>query len=132
MLTTWAFLSTFAVIPALPSLTEGASSIADLTGEFEPGADVASELMIPPAPRERSKKERWLQEKSSRHDVHVADRDLQRGPVTRLASANPRAGSTLKPITTLYNMWTKEALPLVPGERPDVKFHPFLRDHYTN
>jgi uncharacterized protein YcbK (DUF882 family) len=41
-------------------------------------------------------------------------------------------GSTLHPITTLYNLWTREALPLVPGLAVAERFNPFLRDHFTN
>jgi hypothetical protein len=97
-------------------------------------SDPAAELLIPPAPRERSKKERWLQEKTFRQDVHVADRDLQRtAPRVRPAPGVAyRPGATLQPITTLYNMWTREALPLMPGQAVEDRFHPFLRDHYTN
>jgi hypothetical protein len=97
-------------------------------------SDPAAELLIPPAPRERSKKERWLQEKTFRQDVHVADRDLQRTPprVRPNPGVATRPGATLQPITTLYNMWTREALPLMPGQTVEDRFHPFLRDHYTN
>jgi hypothetical protein len=97
-------------------------------------SDPAAELLIPPAPRERSKKERWLQEKTFRQDVHVADRDLQRTPprVRPNPGVATRPGATLQPITTLYNMWTREALPLMPGQAVEDRFHPFLRDHYTN
>jgi hypothetical protein len=134
VLVTWAVLSSFA-IPALPSQTGPESCLSALTSDCEP-ADPAADLLVPPAPRDHSKKESWLQEKSSRHDVHVADRDLQRGPVRlRLSpslAALPRPGATVQPITTLYNMWTHEALPLVPGQNVDDRFHPFLRDHFTN
>jgi hypothetical protein len=133
VLATWALLTSFAV-PALPSLTED-TCLSALASECEP-ADPAADLLVPPAPRERSKKEGWLQEKTARHDVHVADRDLQRGPVrvrpmpTSVAASKP--GATVQPITTLYNMWTHEALPLVPGLAVEDRFHPFLRDHFTN
>ncbi|HXU83018.1 MAG TPA: DUF882 domain-containing protein, partial [Polyangia bacterium] len=94
------------------------------------------ELLVPPAPRERSKKEAWLSDKTARHDVHVADHDLQRGPLrvrpAPVAAAPGRPGATVQPITTLYNMWTHEALPLLPGQAADDRFHPFLRDHFTN
>jgi hypothetical protein len=136
VLTTWAFLTSFAVIPAFPPLTEAAPPHADLGVDQEPGLDPAAPLLIPPAPRERSKKEQWLLDKTMRHDVHVADRDLQKGlsrrPAPLVAAAAPSPGATLRPITTLYNLWTKEALPLVPGQRLEERFHPFLRDHYTN
>jgi hypothetical protein len=137
VLSAWALTATFAVVPALPSLTEAPPSLVELAGDAQPGVDEAALLLLPPAPRERSKKEHWLQEKTFRHDVHLADRDLSRLPVRArpapaVASAPGRPGSTLHPITTLYNMWTHEALPLVPGQPVEDRFHPFLRDHFTN
>ena len=134
MIATWALLSSFAVPAVTPEPWASAVGV-----ECEPGRDVAAELLVPPAPRERSKKESWLQDKTARHDVHVADHDLQRGPVrgrpstTMTATATPtRPGATVQPITTLYNMWTHEALPIVPGQAVQDRFHPFLRDHFTN
>jgi hypothetical protein len=128
-------VTSLAVIPALPPISEtGASDVLE-TDSPELTLDPAANLLIPPAPRERSKKEHWLQEKSTRHDVHVADRELSRVPVRRpnpLMAGGQRAGATVQPITTLYNMWTHEALPLMPGQPPEDRFHPFLRDHYTN
>ena len=41
----------------------------------------------------------------------------------------------IEPLTTLYNVWTREALPILPGQTATTlagRFHPFLRDHYTN
>jgi hypothetical protein len=136
VLTTWAFLTTFAVLPArLP--VGGANdgpAMTELGGEVEPGSDPAADLLIPPAEREHSKKEQWLLEKSMRHDVHVSERDLQRGPARPrpLLALAIKPGATMHPITTLFNMWTHEALPLVPGQPVDDRFHPFLRDHFTN
>jgi hypothetical protein len=137
VLTTWAFLTSFAALPAsLPvaAATDGAPGMTDLGSEPEPGSDPAADLLIPPAPREHSKKEQWLLEKAVRHDVHVADRDLQRGPVRPrpLPALAIKPGATQHPITTLFNMWTHEALPLVAGQSVDDRFHPFLRDHFTN
>jgi len=132
VLTTWALVTSLAVVPALPPPGETAPS--DRIEADDLVLDPAADLMIPPAPRERSKKEQWLQEKSTRHDVHVADGDLQRGPVrlrpTPATAARP--GATVQPITTLFNQWTREALPLMPGQTVEDRFHPFLRDHYTN
>jgi hypothetical protein len=137
VLTAWALTATFAVVPSLPPLTEApaAPTVGDVAADL--GADEAAELLLPPAPRDRSKKEHWLQEKAFRHDVHLADHDLPRMPVRArpaptVATAAARPGSTLHPITTLYNMWTHEALPLVPGQPVEDRFHPFLRDHFTN
>jgi hypothetical protein len=134
VIATWAVLISFAV-PALPP-AEAESCLSALASECEP-ADPTSDLLVPPAEREHSKKENWLQEKTARHDVHVADRDLQRGPsrvrpLPAVAATPVRPGATVQPITTLYNMWTHEALPLVPGQKVEDRFHPFLRDHFTN
>jgi hypothetical protein len=131
VLATWVLVTTFAVLPAETIVHD------DLGAELEPGSDPAAELLIPPAPRDHSKKEQWLLDKTMRHDVHVSDRDLQRGPVRprplpAVAATPVRLGATLHPITTLFNMWTHEALPLVPGQSVDDRFHPFLRDHFTN
>ena len=68
-------------------------------------------------PQELSKKQRWLETK------------------TRAEGKSPgTAGHAQRvvPTTTLFNVWTKEALPLLPGQRPDALFHAFLRDHFTN
>jgi hypothetical protein len=136
VLATWAVLSAFAV-PALPAVTQAESCLSALPSDCD-GDDPAADLLVPvpPEPRERSKKEGWLSDKISRHDVHVSNGDLQRGPVrTRpdpTAATAVRPGATVQPITTLYNMWTREALPLVPGQKVDDRFHPFLRDHFTN
>jgi hypothetical protein len=124
-------------MPAFPPDREATTPVVALTSVDEPGIDPADELLIPPAPREHSKKESWLLEKTMRHDVHVGDRDLQRGPARArvqpaVAAAPVKPGATVHPITTLFNMWTHEALPLVAGQPVDDRFHPFLRDHYTN
>jgi hypothetical protein len=134
VLTTLALLSSFAFVPVQG--TDLGPEITDLGGDTAPGIDPADELLIPPAPREHSKKEQWLLEKAARHDVRVDDRDMQRAPFRLRAapatSANYRPGATLHPIATLYNVWTHEALPLVPGQSVEDRFHPFLRDHFTN
>jgi hypothetical protein len=101
--------------------------------------DAAAHLLIPPPERERSKKEEWRLDKVTRHDVRVTESDLRRGLAVRTAVAAPAratgpgpVGVTVHPITTLYNLWTREALPLVPGWPVDNRFNPFLRDHFTN
>jgi hypothetical protein len=103
-------------------------------------SDEAAELLVPPLPRELSKKEQWRLDKGTRHDTHVADPELKRGvamhsharPANSSLMALGPVGSTVHPITTLYNLWTREALPLVPGLSVQDRFHPFLRDHFTN
>jgi len=45
------------------------------------------------------------------------------------------AGERIEPVTTLFNVWTHEALPLLPGQTQtnlSARFCQFLRDHYTN
>jgi hypothetical protein len=98
------------------------------------------------APRPRrvlSKKEAWLREKAWRPDVHVSDADLARSLRPRsgarrvpaqdpLAVSPPPVGSRVEPLTTLFNLRTREALPILPGLSIEERFHPFLRDHFTN
>lgn len=113
-----------------------------VAGLVEDSRDLAAadELLLPPLPREHSKKEEWLVEKATRADVHVNQAELQRGLALRTRPGTPAlaaltlrpVGSTVHPITTLYNLWTREALPLVPGLSMADRFHPFLRDHFTN
>ncbi len=110
---------------------------------FDAVADSA-EHFIPGEPRELSKKEGWLREKTLRPDFHTSDADLTRrdAVATRRAprkargaaaeSAESRPGVRVEPVTTLYNVWTREALPILPGDSIESRFHSFLRDHYTN
>jgi hypothetical protein len=105
--------------------------------------------LSPGAPRELSKKEEWLREKTLRPDFHTSDADLQRrappalrrastralapGTANSLAGARPfHCGERIEPITTLFNIWTREALPILPGDSLDTRFPKFLRDHFTN
>ncbi len=74
--------------------------------------------LVPALERPRSKKAAWRAEKIGRHDVHLSDRQVARAPA--------------KPVTTLYNVWTREALPILPGDAVETRFGRFLRDHYTN
>ena len=120
-------------------------------GAEPPVFDVVSaraEHMSPGEPRVLSKKEEWLRDKELRPDFHTSDTDLQRAKspdhaasVARatklLARGIPgpdptlRAGARIEPLTTLYNVWTREALPILPGatNRLQYQFHSFLRDH---
>lgn len=93
----------------------------------------------PPSGREGSKKDAWLRDKAARLDVHVSDAELARPTRGRSAPARgtqaavlPPVGSRVEPVTTLFNVWTREALPLLPGLSIEHQFHPFLRDHFTN
>jgi hypothetical protein len=103
--------------------------------------------LCPPL-RERSKKERWFIEKASRPAVHLRDADLARPPARPQASPKPASaphlqaeqkldeplpppGSRVQVVTTLYNQWNREALPLIAGRPYKRPFQLFLRDHYT-
>lgn len=99
---------------------------------------------MPPIPRERSKKEEWLSDKVHRREVHVSDRQIARTITTRARISRvppgvppelvqpPAIGARIEPVTTLFNVWTREALPILPGQSVQDPFHRFLRDHYTN
>jgi hypothetical protein len=102
-----------------------------------------------PAERERSKKEKWFLEKRSRPTVHLADADLGSKPArpekrpasptgtpnlqaeNRLAEPMQPVGSCVEVVTTLYNLWNHESMPLLAGQPYKRRFQLFLRDHYT-
>jgi hypothetical protein len=101
-----------------------------------------------PPQRERSKKEAWRLEKAWRPDVRVRDADLlprhkegaarasnARTPdlaaEARMTLAMEPVGTRILPITTLFNIWNHEAMPLVTGQPYKHRFQLFLRDHYT-
>ncbi len=94
---------------------------------------------------DRSKKEAWLVEKATRVRHHLDDASLK--SALRVAGQPAKAGSPQdvqwpaplqclacrrSPRTTLFNVWTKEALPLLPGVTLDAHIDGFLRDHFTN
>jgi hypothetical protein len=102
-----------------------------------------------PSLRERSKKETWLLEKTWRPRVHLRDADLAQtrlrpekapkisGPPyvqaeLRLTEAAPQPGSPVRVVATLYNLWNREALPLIVGRPYKHRFQLFLRDHFTH
>jgi len=118
----------------------------DGTGTFEPVA-ARGVHMTPAISRSLSKKETWLRDKDLRPDYRLTDNDLsqaaketaapsdkgrRRGTADWLTTPSGRAGSRILPITTLFNVWTHEALPVLPGAWVEERFHRFLRDHYTN
>ena len=120
----------------------------DNHGIFDP-VSARGEHVAPAVARELSKKEEWLREKELRPDVHTSDADLRRALAIKVKAAPMRgkgagaqevepprvAGQTIEPLTTLFNVWTREALPILPGQTQATiapRFHPFLRDHYTN
>jgi hypothetical protein len=113
-----------------------------LVGGPEPRLD-----HLAPSTRVRSKKEQWRLEKATRPDVHIADAELARpapppvrrppgkaapAPGVAAVTGKPPVGSRIEPVTTLFNLRTREALPIVPGLRTAPLFDPFLRDHFTN
>src|SRR5688500_1236786 len=92
-----------------------------------------SEHLLPPLARERTKKEAWLAEKNVRLDIHLTDRDLSRRSRERAVAVRRRGLSTaaiaaeipspppatrIEPVTTLFNLRTRESLPLLPGLPP--------------
>ena len=129
----------------------------DAQSASPPGADEASEIfdavaargahMSPAVSRELSKKEDWLREKTLRPDFHTSDSDLMRSAAVTSRRSSARRGNMtismapsgpyrccerVEPLTTLFNVWTHEALPILPGESVEGRFHGFLRDHFTN
>lgn len=97
-----------------------------------------------------TKREEWIRDKEMRPDLHLTDGALTEGrrvatlaereatrrrgrpdfAATAAAAAFP--GVRSEPVTTLFNVWTREALPVLPGDALELRFHSFLRDHYTN
>jgi uncharacterized protein YcbK (DUF882 family) len=130
-------LLVLAALPLFPpSLTElevqpqiGAAEMCDIAlARREPG-------------RELSKKQAWLAEKATRFDVHLTSADLPKSRARKPAAPKPASlaesmpstpGTVAVPVTTLYNLHTRETLSLVPGVSLARRFHRFLRDHYTN
>jgi len=117
-------------------------------GIFDPVA-ARAEHVTPPEERPLSKKEEWLREKALRPDFRISDNELERAAnpsrrekaarAKQLANAKGpeplvRPGERIEPVTTLFNIWTHEALPILPGEAQTLqsRFHVFLRDHFTN
>lgn len=115
---------------------------------FDPIA--ARELHVTPGnPVSLTKREEWMRDKQMRPDLHLSDAALAEARKTAAAAereAGRRRGRSesptmaavalpgvrIEPITTLYNVWTREALPVLPGDPLESRFHSFLRDHYTN
>jgi hypothetical protein len=158
-----ALLTVLALAPgavAIDGSTGGDGIVADdlapMAGVFDPVA-ARSEHFAPGTARELSKKEIWLREKALRPDFHTTDADLKRALAIAPPKLNARAnvkvsargkrtnapgtdptlepGERIEPVTTLFNVWTHEALPLLPGQTQTTlsgRFCQFLRDHYTN
>lgn len=139
-------LCTFSASTEFPSPTAGpallpADPLVPVTDEREPH--------FAPNPRIRGKKEIWVLEKALRPDVRIGD--VARGTRPKATAARPKPGATanqraeahlaepgepvgsrIQPVTTLFNIWNREALPLIVGRAYKRPFQLFLRDHYTN
>jgi Bacterial protein of unknown function (DUF882) len=137
-----------AVVVCLVLQIDPAAAPPPPTDVFDP-VEARAEHLAPGEERVLSRKEEWFQEKALRPDVHVSDTDLTRWTTPSLAAherrklgkartpqADPEIwpGERIEPVTTLYNVWTHEALPILPGEGHEIDgpFHMFLRDHFTN
>jgi Bacterial protein of unknown function (DUF882) len=138
-------LCTFSASSDVASPTAGpallpAEPLVPFTDEREPH--------FAPNPRPRSKKEIWFLEKALRPDVHISGVAL--GPRPKATASRPKPGATanqraeahlaepgervgtrIQPVTTLFNIWNREALPLIVGRAYKRPFQLFLRDHYT-
>ena len=143
-------LPMIAFLVATPMLAEiGAQDTPAAPFPAEPLVAIRAEREenFGPSPRERSKKETWLLEKTWRPGVHVTDADLaprRRGETRarsggvstvqaerRLTEDMEPVGTCIHPITTLFNIWNREAMPLLAGQPYKHRFQLFLRDHYT-
>ncbi len=143
-----AILAFLAAAPPLPA--DGGTPSADAIVPAEPLAGLREERdeHFAPSSRERSKKELWLLEKALRPHARTTEQDLlpsrprsQEGPrkglpperaaQARLQEAMPVVGSRIEPLTTLYNQWNREALPVLPGRPYKRPFQLFLRDRFT-
>ena len=136
----------------------GSTGPASLAPVSDPLADVSfflpfedrGSLRPLPQPQELSKKQLWLVEKARRLDVRLTDREFQRerrerrcarrptvavrgaGAGTEMLAVDGTTGTRIEPLTTLFNLRTREALPLLPGHGVSDRFHHFLRDYTTN
>lgn len=147
----------FALIACLALPVDGLATEPP-AGIFDPVA-ARGDHLIPAEARALSKKEEWLREKALRPDFRTSEKQLERAAIANKkaerdkaraaktrskkppaleAAAEPdpalRPGQRIEPVTTLFNVWTHEALPIMPGQRMALegRFHHFLRDHYTN
>jgi hypothetical protein len=132
----------------LPSVSaETPRSLGEVFDQVE-----ARDLHATPSdPRSLSKREEWFRDKELRPDLHLSDEALanaQRESVAAEKKASSRRrqapdkpalsaplnfpGMRVEPVTTLFNVWTHEAFPILPGDPMEVQVHTFLRDHYTN
>jgi hypothetical protein len=141
--------SLFALLTVCGSLLAPDQPPLRLDQLFDPIA--ARGLHVTPGdPTPLTKREEWMRDKELRPDLHLSDgalADARRAAATAeregtrrrgrpdaaaLNLATQFPGSRIEPITTLFNVWTREALPVLPGDPLEERIHSFLRDHYTN
>jgi hypothetical protein len=147
-----ALLTVLAFAPGAMDAGASAASPAAAVAAFDPFDPMLARAdhIAPGAAHELSKKEEWLREKTLRPDYHTTDADLSRvlaaKPKTKAPARTRRdptigpepawePGERIEPVTTLFNVWTHEALPVLPGQTPTTlgrRFCMFLRDHFTN
>jgi hypothetical protein len=142
-----------AFAPGAPSTGASAIDASAIDAAFDP-VIARGEHVAPAAAHELSKKEEWLRDKALRPDYHTTDADLARAlaleaKLTKLTKTQARGkhdaalgtdpafapGERIEPLTTLFNVWTHEALPILPGQTATSlrkRFCLFLRDHFTN
>jgi hypothetical protein len=144
------------LLAAMPAFSAAEARPSDMEapgqGLFAPYEANEDRAAFQPLPEvdEQSKKDLWLADKSRRLDVHMTDRELNRWGREKTFPRKPSidcrgselaaeesqregpAGTRVAPLTTLFNLHTREALPLVPGQAVTSRFHEFLRDYTTN
>ena len=86
-------------------------TLCGFLGLLPVGAGGPEEAVVPP-----SKRDLWVKDKVQRATVETASR--VHSPAVR-------------PVTTLYNVWTHEALPVHADQDSGPHLHQFLRDHVT-
>lgn len=142
-------ISLFAILTVCSPLMVAEPPVLGTDQVFDP--IVARDLHVTPGnPVPLTKREEWMRDKELRPDLHLSDAALaearravataerealkRRGrPDANLtAAAMQFPGVRVEPITTLFNVWTHEALPVLPGDPLELRIHSFLRDHYTN
>jgi hypothetical protein len=146
------------LLPTLVALCSPLTMASDTLAPERLGLDrvfdtieARAEHVVPGEPRELSKREEWFRDKELRPDLHLSDGALavaqreaatlekrtsarrRQGPnAPATVAAAPLPGVRIEPITTLFNIWTHEAFPILPGDPMEPQVHAFLRDHYTN